>query len=353
MSKRYIAYLFLATLTALCAACVEHETAEKEPAAVVNAQTIVVTPQTFTERLNAIGTVVVRTGHIATLSAPTQSRVERVLVTNGEAVRRDQPLIELDRSVFQAALQAATVAVTVAERANERQQRLASEGITPKKDADAAAADLAKAQSDLVTARRTAELAVLRSPIDGVITKMTATLGAPADPSQPLVEISDPVALDVLLDVTPADASRVRRGANVILTAGTAANGESLGTGSVADVASTVDSSTRSVSVRVKATAPKRVLKIGETVLGAITVGRRANAIVIPNDALVPDGEAFKVLVVDDKGIAHDRPVTIAGRSEVGVEVSSGLKAGERIVTTGAYGVSDSAKVQPLKSVQP
>jgi multidrug efflux system membrane fusion protein len=339
-----------ALISATSLACKEKEAGEKEPAAVVNAQTIVVTPQAFTETFGAIGNVVGRAGHVATLSAPAQARVGQVLVAAGQTVQAGQPLVELDQAPFQAALQAAEAAFSAAEKANDRQQRLANEGIVPKKDAEAAAADLARARSDVISAQRAAQLSVLKAPIAGVVTKMTATLGASVDPSQALVEISDTRALDVLLNVTPSDAGRVHPGAKVALSAGAAPSGEPLGIGTVADIAGTVDSMARGVAVRVQATTTRRPLRIGETVFGAVSVATRPNAIVIPNEALVPEGVDFKVFVVDANGIAHDRDVKVGAKSEKGVEITDGLKAGERIVTYGAYGVSDSAKVQPLKS---
>jgi membrane fusion protein (multidrug efflux system) len=323
--------------------------ADEEPGhALVNAQTVVVTPQAFTETIGALGTVVGRAGHVATLSAPAAGRVAGVNVTAGQTVSAGQSLIELDQAPFRAALQSAEAALAAAERSNERQQRLAQEGIVPRKDAEQAAADLARAQSDAVAARRIAQLSVLRAPISGVVTRMSATLGASVDPAQPLVEISDPRTLDILLGVTPTGAADVRPGAKVTLSAGQSATGEPLGTGTVSDVSSTVDSVTRSVAVRVRAPTTRRPLRIGETVNGAIAVATRAAAIVIPPDALVPEGEEFKVFVVDGNGVAHERDVKVGGRSAAGVEIMEGLKAGERVVTYGAYGMQDSAKVSPL-----
>jgi membrane fusion protein (multidrug efflux system) len=133
-------------------------------------------------------------------------------------------------------------------------------------------------------------------------------------------------------------------------------NGERLGVGTVVDVAAAVDTTTRSVAVRVQAATTTRPLRIGETVFGLIAVGTRSTAIVIPAEALVPEGDQFRVFVVDANGVAHEREVTVGGRSEAGVEITEGLTAGERIVTTGAYGVQDSAKVVPLEprdSVRP
>ena len=246
-------------------------------------------------------------------------------------------------------LTACTAALATAERTLERQQRLAQEGIVPKKDADQAAADVAKARADAIAARRALELSTLRAAISGTVTRLTASLGVGVDPSQPLVEITDPSALDVLLSVTPSDAARVHRSAKVGLTAGQTMNGEPLGIGSVVDVSGVVDTTTRSVAVRVQATTTRRPLRIGETVFGLIDVGTRPSAIVIPAEALVPEGDQFKVFVVDANGVAHEQEVKVGARSDAGVEIVEGLHAGDRIVTLGAYGVQDSAKVVPME----
>jgi RND family efflux transporter MFP subunit len=258
-------------------------------------------------------------------------------------------LVELDQTPFRAATVAAEATLFAAEKANERQQRLATEGIVPRKDADQAAADVAKARADAATARRAEQLSIVRSPLSGVVTRMTAVLGSTADVAQPLVEVADPGALDILLSVTPTDAARLRPGAKVSLTAGQNATGEALGIGSVVDIGGTVDTATRSVHVRVQAPTTRRPLRISETVYGQIAVAVHPNAITVPLEALVPDGEDFKVFVVDAAGTAHERKVSVGGRTDKFAEITEGLAGGERVVTYGAYGVSDSAKVVPAK----
>ncbi len=320
--------------------------AEVKP--VVAAQTIVVTPQPFTETLGAIGTVSPRPGHVAAPSAPASGRVAKVNVSVGQAVQAGEPLIELEQQSFEAARQSADAALATAEEALARQQRLSDSGIAPRKDVEAAKAEAAKARADAMAARRAEQLATIRSPITGVVTRLSTTLGASVDPSQSLVEISDPLAVDVVLGVTPTDAARVRSGMRVTLSAGSGAGGEPLGIGSVAEVAGTVDTTTRSVEIRVRAPSTRRALRIGETVFGSIAVVTRAHAIVVPSDAVVPEGDTFKVFVVDSAGIAHEQEVKIGSRSANGVEILEGVSAGDRIVTFGAYGMEDSAKVVPL-----
>lgn len=334
-------------------ACAKKDAADGGGAATrptVAAATVVVQPQPFTETLGAMGTVVGRAGHVATLSAPVAGRIGQVLVTSGQPVHKDQILVEMDQAPFEETLRSAEATLQAAERNDERQQRLAAEGIVPRKDAEQAAADVAKARADAQAARRMAQLSVLHAPIAGIVTKMTATIGASVDPAQPLIEISDPGALDVMMTVTPDDAGRVRKGAKVSLSAGQSSTGEPLGVGAVIDVAAMVDSSTRGVAVRVQAPTTRRPLRIGETVFGQIALTTVPSAIVVPTDALVPEGEGFTVFVVDANGIAHVRDVTIGARTATTVEITDGLKAGERVVTSGAYGVADSAKVVPLKA---
>jgi RND family efflux transporter MFP subunit len=176
---------------------------------------------------------------------------------------------------------------------------------------------------------------------------MSAVLGASVDPSQALVEVADPTALDIVFNVSPAEAARIRDGDVVTVTAGEAASAEALGQGAVTAVGAAVDSTTRAVAIRAGMAHPARALRIGESVFGRIVTAVHPRAVVVPVRALVPAGDGFQVFVVDTAGIAHARPVTVGARGEAFVEIASGLVAGETVVTTGAYGVEDGAKIVP------
>jgi RND family efflux transporter MFP subunit len=315
--------------------------------AVVGAQTAVAAVGPFLRTVSALGVVSPRPGRYAALGAPGPTRVTKIFVVAGQPVRQGDPLIEFDRGPFDAAARSAEAAVTVARGAHDRAVRLAASGILPRKDVDQAAADLAQAEANLLTAQRAQGLATLVAPVSGVVTRMSAVLGANVDQSQSLVEVADTRALDVVLELTPNDAAPVRPGERVVFWAGETARGDSLGTGTVSDVGAAVDSVTRSVHVRVAVGRATRPLKIGETVFGRVAVGTDPRAVTVPIEALVPEGEGFRVFVVDHGGIAHARAVTVGGRSETVAEIASGLAGGETVVTYGAYGVSDSAKIVP------
>jgi RND family efflux transporter, MFP subunit len=353
-----LAIAFVACTIAGCRAGAADESSGESTAAVVGVRTAVATRRPFDETIDALATVTARPGHIAELSAPAPTRITHIYVAVGERVAAGAPLVQLDRAPFDAQARSAQVALTTAERAYERASRLVDAGILARKDLDQAASDRARARSDAVAARRAQTLATLRSPISGVVTRLTAVLGGPADPSQPMVEVADPAALDILLTVSPAAAARVHSGASVILTAGqrgseaadsaTWSGAEALGTGTVKNVSATVDSASRSVTVRARIAHPARTLRIGETVFGSIVLATRPNAVTVPVDALVPDGEGMKVFVLDSARIAHATPVSVGARTEKLAEITRGLSGGETVVTYGAYGVTDSARVVPL-----
>lgn len=314
---------------------------------VVAASTAKASIEPFTHTVSAIGTVVTRPDKFAALSAPSPTRIAKVHISVGQRVAAGASLVEFEQVGFNAAASAADASLTAAQRNYERAKRLADEGILPRKDAEIALADLGKARTDAVNAERAKQLSVLRSPVSGVVTKMSAVLGAPADAGQVLVEVADPSAFDVVLQVGPTDAGAVHVGGRVAVGAGEKVGGESLGEGRVASVGAAVDSSSRSVAIRVTMTSPRRTLRLGESVFGLIAVETRPNAVVVPVEALVPGEEpdSYKVFVVDATGTAMAHEVKIGGRTETKVEILEGLAGGETVVTHGAFAVEDSARV--------
>ena len=335
----------------IAAACSRHaEGGDAAPPAMIDAETAIARTEAFPQLVQAIGVVAPHPGRFAELSAPAPTRVARIFVAAGQRVRAGDPLVELERAPFEAAARSAAAGLANAERAYERAVRLVQAGILAQKDSEQAAADLAQAQVAAVTAQRAQQLATLRAPLDGVVTRMSAVLGASVDPMAALVEVADPSALDVVFNVSPAAAASLKTGDTVTITAsgggGGGAGAEGLGSGVVTAVGAAVDSATRAVPVRARIAHPTRTLRIGESVFGRMVTAVHPRAVVVPVDALVPAGEAYLVFVVDSAGTAHARPVTIGGRTEAVVEVASGLTAGETVVTHGAYGVSDGAKIR-------
>ncbi|MBV9774526.1 MAG: efflux RND transporter periplasmic adaptor subunit, partial [Gemmatimonadetes bacterium] len=216
----------------------------------------------------------------------------------------------------------------------------------PRKDAETAAAALADANAALIQARSTQSQAMLRTPISGVVSAVSARLNAQADPAQTLVQVVDPRGLEVHLSVPPDQASRVQPRQPVHLSAGRTAGGPLLGDGVVTGVGAVIDTANGSVDVRASLTHPAGTLFVGQDVFATIEVASRASAVTVPAEAVVPAEGGSQVFVVDASGVAHARPVTVGERHETVVEIARGLRGGETVVAGGAYGVQDGAHVR-------
>ena len=322
---------------------------EEKPKAAVTASVDTVRLGSFAETIDGVGTVVARVGHVALLAAPSPTRVTQIHVAVGDHVAANAPLVDFEQPTFDAAVSSAEAALRAAEQSAARATRLVDAGVAPRKDAEIAAAELEAAKLNAVTARRARELSHVRAPFAGVVTRLSANVGANVDVGQPLVEITDPSVLDVVMSIAPADASGLRAGQSADLFEGNAAGTAALGHARVADVSAVVDSLSRGVPVRLALNTSTRTLRVGESVFARIVVAQHAKAVVIADDALVPTGEGFHVFVVDSAGVAHAREVTVGGRAEHRLWISKGLEAGERVVTKGAYGMDDGAKVVGAK----
>ena len=145
------------------------------PPPVVGARTALAVQRAFVETIDAIGTVSVAPSAHAVLAAPASARVASIHVSGGQRVGAGDPLLTLDDAPFRAAAASADAAVHAAQAASDRATRLADEGIAPRKDAEAAAAALAAAQTEAATAQRNEQLATLRAPSAGVVTRLSAS----------------------------------------------------------------------------------------------------------------------------------------------------------------------------------
>jgi RND family efflux transporter MFP subunit len=219
-----------------------------------------------------------------------------------------------------------------------------------RKDADAAAPGAPEAQAGLVQARHMLAQGVLRSPISGVVSRVDAALNAMADPAQPLVEVVDPRGLQLVFSVPPDQAGRIHPGTEVRVSSGRAGSGGLLGTGRVTGISAVIDTVSGSVDVRATLVNPLGGLFAGEDVSGLFTVEQSRAAVAVPAEALVPAGDGLQLFVIDAQGVAHARPVTVGARSGNAVQIASGLRGGETVAVSGAYGLQDGARVRRASS---
>jgi membrane fusion protein (multidrug efflux system) len=117
--------------------------------------------------------------------------------------------------------------------------------------------------------------------------------------------------------------------------------------GEVYFISPQLDSATRTALVKARIPNPGHKLKGGMFANLALTFRLRDSAIVVPEPALVNNGDTVTVFVVDDKSLAQVRLVKIGLRLAGKAEILSGVQAGDKVVVEGVQKLFPGASVKP------
>jgi cobalt-zinc-cadmium efflux system membrane fusion protein len=321
-----------------------------------------------TDSLEATGVVALD----ETRTARIGSMVEGVVVTTyrdvGDRVRAGTLLASLysDRvhdgwAAYRKAIaerRRATNDLQFARRAEERAQRLFADKAVSAQEVQRAEADRAAAEElvDIMNTevRRAEEdlehLGVtnaedpsgesgedipLRAPLAGVVLERHVTAGTAVTPGTPMFLVSDLSRVWVVAEVDESRLSQVAAGRSV--AARVAAYPDATFSGTVTLVGDVVNPKTRRVTIRCQLPNPDGRLKpemFTTVVLGA---GDPREVVVVPAAAVhAVDGRTI-VFVQEGEGVFKRRPVTVGPEQGGLVEIRTGLRAGERVVTTGSF----------------
>jgi RND family efflux transporter MFP subunit len=210
---------------------------------------------------------------------------------------------------------------------------------------DAAKAHLASSRAAVGVATANESFTTVRAPFDGLVTERLVDPGNLATPGVPLVRVESDGARQVLVRVDEARAVYVRPGdqVGVVIDALNApAGGSTMIEGVVAEVARAVGADQRAFTVKV--TIPSTVTARSGSFARVVFRGAARRALQVPFHAIRRHGQISSVFVVQD-GTARLRLIQVGDSSPQGVEVLSGLDAGESVVTFPPTRLVDGADV--------
>lgn len=202
--------------------------------------------------------------------------------------------------------------------------------------------DSAKAHFESLEAQLS--YAEIRSPISGVIADRPLWVGDIASPGTPLLTVMDISRVVARVNVPQGQAHLIQVGqpAEVLMT-----DSQEQIAGRVMVVSPATDANSTTVQVWVEIANSGDRLKPGASVHARIITEIFKTATVVPASALLPGEEGgTALLVIDSESRAHLRLVKLGVREGEKVQVLSGVRPGEEIVTVGGLGVEDKAKVK-------
>lgn len=312
--------------------------------------------------------------------------VERVVFREGDQVKRDQVLVEIEPERYrlavdqaranveksEAQLSEAEAALARRETASENQPGLirGEEIDTFRAKARTARAERFASRTALAQAELNLRDAVLRAPIAGTIETRTVHEGQYVQPGTLLASMIRRDPLILRFKIPARDAAYLRSGMEVAFTT---RRDPTMHTAKITLVAGTAEEGSRMVAVtaeihdtnRGARVAPGRAgsgtssgaqeaarLTPGTFAEVSVTLGAR-NGPVIPQRAVRPSERGFLAYVVDGS-VARERVLVLGMRTTEGdVEVKSGLEAGELVVTRGSEALRDGSAVRIIEAKPP
>ena len=188
----------------------------------------------------------------------------------------------------------------------------------------------------------------IRSPIAGVIAERGVYPGEMANAGSPLLTVMDTTRVVARANVPQGQAGFLKVGAAA--TVKQPDTGEEA-VGKVTVVSPAVDANSTTVQIWVETANPGERLKPGVSVHVTMVANTIKDAVVVPAVGLLAAEEGgTQVIVVGADGVAHVRKIETGVRDGDKVQVLSGLKPGEQVVTVGGLGLEDGAKVRVEKA---
>lgn len=274
--------------------------------------------------------------------------VRALHVDVGAKVTRGQPLAMLESAnvgAERSRLDAAQARVGVAQKNLDRVAALKKSGFAAQTEVLAAEQELAAANADLRTAQTALSMAGaapgggstygLTSPLAGIVTRRSATVGELVRPEELVFEVVDTSAMWAELNVGEGDIAKVRVGQQAIVELD-ALPGKSFD-GRVSFVTPEIDPQTRTGRVRVPLANPDATLRANMFAQARIVGDALGEAVLVPEAAVQRAKSVDVVFVKLEPTVFETRHVKIGGREGGMLEIASGIRAGEEVVTAGSF----------------
>ncbi len=300
-----------------------------------------VTYQTLPNKIDAVGTL--KALDKVKITAEVAGKVAKIDFVPGASVKKGTVLIQLDDTIFKADLKAAKADLVLSRLNYQRFENLAKRGLLAKQKSDEALADLEDKQASVdVKSTQLAKMS-LQAPFDGLLGARLVSIGGYVAVGQALVTIVDINNLLLQYQVPEKYLAQLKVGQPVSIK--TNAYPTQHFAGKVSFISPMVDEETRTVLLQATIPNGDHRLRPGLFVKLKQQLGLAKKSLVIPEESLIPAIEGEHVFVVE-KGKAVTKRIKTGLRHGRWVQVLSGLKASDVVVTAGHQKLKDGAAVK-------
>ena len=291
---------------------------------------------TLVDETQAVGSLRSRQGVM--LRPEVGGRVKQIFFADGQRVRKGQVMVQFEDQLQQAQLSQAKAELSIAEANHKRNQELVTQNFISKRSLDESGAALEVSRAKLALADATLQRLKVLAPFDGITGLKQVNVGDYLKDGADMVNVEDMDA--VLLDFRLPERfqAKIRAGQKAQLTVD-ALPGRPF-SAIVQAVDPLIEANGRSVGVRGCIDNRQQQLRPGMFARVNAVFGSRENAMVVPEEAIIPQGgRTFVVKVVagekPDTLVSERVAVKVGLRQPGKVEILEGLAPGDTVVTAG------------------
>lgn len=326
-------------LTVLCLAGCSGEKQQK-PRAVPLVEIQPIAATSFTDDLEAVGTALANEQVV--LSAPVTERIEALNFADGGFVAKGQVIARLAVGQEQAELASAEATALQAGQQLQRIQSLKDRGFATGATLEQQVALSNAARANAQLARASIGDRVIRAPFDGWVSLRTVSPGAIVTAGTAIATVSDISRIKLDFTIPETRLAMIRTG--MPIKAVSAAWPDRPFNGTIATIDPVIDPATRAVKVRAILPNPDKALKPG-MLLTVSVMARQRQSLSVPELSVVGDGDERFVFIVEDR-TAKRTKVGTGIRQDGRVEILSGVKPGQKVVTEGVVKLTDGVTVR-------
>ena len=319
--------------------------------------------ETWENRLFSVGTISAARG--VTVSNDAAGVVTAIKFQSGHTVHRGQVLVELDSRVERAELASLQAQASLARISAKRARSLFKEDAVPKAQLDNAESTRRSATANAASLQAQIDRKIVRAPFDGRLGIRLINLGQYLNPGTAITDLQSSDANYVDFTLPQQELEQLRVGMVVRINEGLPGPHVQA---AIAAIDPTLDSATRSGRIRATVRKMDGVLSPGMFVNVSVVLPIKRNVTLVAATSLIHASFGDSVFVVedrkDDKGAAVTGPNGLPGKVarqqfvKTGeargdfVEILEGVKAGQEIVSQGAFKLRNGAPVRVNNTVK-
>jgi len=340
----------LAILALVGIGCHKSSGEAASPPTRVPVSTYTVRRDSIAESMSLVGRLTPPPGEWVILTAPADAVVRSVRAQVGQSVARGTLLIDLDAPDLLNQARSLRAEARNAEQEAQRQQELLASGITSRRQAEEQAATATSKSAAAEAAEQLLARTRVTSPIRGAVQEIMVNAGERVRSGDSLAEVVNGKNLDLVATAPAAVLTRLRPGISATVQM---EGSPQLAIGTVHGISPALDTTTNAGTVVIRLQRFGDSFRPGAGATASVTVGVHRDVLVVPDSAIVAQGSGMVVFVIQPDSTVKAVPVMVGTKTGGLAEVSGQLRPGDKVVTTGAYGLADGMHVIPTEARRP